>query len=44
MKTADKVSSILVWDKLDFLVKAEKQLSDSNTYEEVKLSEKAQGN
>ena len=43
MKPADKGSSILVWDRLDYLVKAEKQLHDSNSHEEVKLSEKAQG-
>ena len=43
MKPADKGSSILVWDRLDYLVKAEKQLNNSNSHEEVKLSEKAQG-
>ena len=31
-----------MWDRLDYLAEAEKQLSDSNTYKEVKLSEKDQ--
>ena len=39
---ADEGSSIVVWDKLDCLEEAEKQLSDSNTYKEVNLSEKHQ--
>ena len=34
--------SIAVWDRLDYLAEAEKQLSDSNTYKEIKLSEKDQ--
>ena len=42
IKPADQGSSIVVWDRLDYLAKAEKQLSDSNTYKEVKLSEKDQ--
>ena len=42
IKPVDKESSIVVWDKLDYLAEAEKQLSDSNTYKEVKLSEKDQ--
>ena len=42
IKPADKGSSIVVWDKLVYLAEAEKQLSDSNTYKEVKLSEKDQ--
>ena len=37
IKPADKM-----WDKLDYLAEAEKQLSDSNTCKEVKLSEKDQ--
>ena len=41
-KPADKGSSIVVWDRLGYLEEAEKQLSDSNTYKEVKLSEKDQ--
>ena len=42
IKPVDKESSIVVWDKLDYLAEAEKQLNDSNTYKEVKLSEKDQ--
>ena len=42
IKPADKVSSIVVRDRFDYLAEAEKQLSDSNTYKEVKLSEKDQ--
>ena len=42
IKPADKRSSIVVWDRLNYLAEAEKQLSDSNTYKEVKLLEKEQ--
>ena len=31
-----------MWDRLDYFAEAEKQLSDSNTYKAVKLSEKDQ--
>ena len=31
-----------MWDRLDYLAEAEKQLSHSNTYKEFKLSEKDQ--
>ena len=41
-KSADKWSTIVVWDRLDYYAEAEKQLSDSNTYKDVKLSEKYQ--
>ena len=41
-KSADKGSTIVVWDRLDYLAEAEKQLSDSSTYKDVKLSEKDQ--
>ena len=40
IKPADKESSVVVWDRLDNLAEAGKELSDSNTYKEVKLSEK----
>ena len=33
---------MVVWDRLDYYAEAEKQLSDSNTYKDVKLSEKYQ--
>ena len=42
IKPVDKGSSIVVWDRLDYLAEAEKQLSDSNIYKEVQLSEKDQ--
>ena len=32
IKAANKGSSIVVWDRLDYLAEAQKQLSDSNTY------------
>ena len=35
---ADKGSFIIVWDRLDYLEEAGRQLSDSDTYKEVKLS------
>ena len=41
-KPADKGSSIIVWDRLDYLEEVEKQLSDCNTYREVKLLKKDQ--
>ena len=41
IKPADKGSSIIVWDRIDYLAEAEKRFSDSNT-KEVKLSEKSQ--
>ena len=44
IKPADKGSSTIVWDRLNYVAEAEKQLSDSNTYKEVKLSEKEQVN
>ena len=42
IKPANKGSSTVVWDRLNYLEDAEKQLSDSNTYKEVKFSEKEQ--
>ena len=42
MKPAENRSSIVVWDSLDYLAEAEKQLRDFNTYKEVKLSKKNQ--
>ena len=34
-KPEDKGSSIVVWDRLNYLAEAENQFSDSNTYKEV---------
>ena len=42
IKPADKGSSIVVWGRLDYLAEAKKQLSNSNIYKEVQLSEKGQ--
>ena len=42
IKPADKGSSIVVWDRLDYLAEAEKQLSDSKAYKEVQWSAKDQ--
>ena len=35
IKSADKGSGVVVWDKDDYLKEAEQQLSDSNTYEKI---------
>ena len=34
-KGADKGSAVVVWDREDYIKKAEKQLGDSDVYEEV---------
>ena len=40
IKPADKGSSNVVWDKLDYFAKAEKQLSDSNSYKRLNCRRK----
>ena len=35
VKEADKGSAVVIWDKKDYLMEAEKQLSCKETYEEV---------
>ena len=40
IKPEDKGSSIVVWDRLNYLAGAENQFSDSNTYKEVKEQRK----
>ena len=42
IKPADKWSSIVVWDRLDYLSEAEEQFSGTNTYKKVQLPEKKQ--
>ena len=42
IKPENKGSSIVVWNRLDYLAEAEKQLNDSKTYKEVQWSEKNQ--
>ena len=39
-KKVDKGSCVVVWDQNDYLMKAEKQLSDKHVYKEVKFNEK----
>ena len=36
IKSEDKGSSIVLWDRLNYLAEAKNQFSDSNTYKEVK--------
>ena len=38
-KKANKGSCMVVWDGLDYLVEAEKQLEDRKVYQEVRFSE-----
>ena len=40
IKPADKGSAVVVWDRQDYLKEAERQLSDSSVYKEVKVTEK----
>ena len=40
MKPADKGSCVVVWDKADYLLEAEKHLSDLSTYKEVKFGDR----
>ena len=40
IKTADKESAVVIWDRNDYLKEAEKQLSDKSTYLETKVIEK----
>ena len=40
IKKADKSSSVVVWDRIDYMKKAEKQLSDENVYRKVEFKEK----
>ena len=40
IKRADKGSSAVVWDRMDYLLEAEKQLSDTNVYKNVDFKEK----
>ena len=40
IKRADKGSTEVVWDRNDYILKAEKQLSDANVYKDVSFNEK----
>ena len=39
IKKADKGSSVVVWDRNDYVMEAEKQLSDTNVYKDVSFNE-----
>ena len=39
IKKADKGSCMVIWDKLDYLMEAEKQLKDRKVYQQVRFSE-----
>ena len=39
IKGADKASSVVVWDRSDYLREASRQLQDQNIYEDVKFNE-----
>ena len=39
IKPADKGFCVGFWDRIDYLIEAKKDLSDSNTYKEVKLDD-----
>ena len=39
IKLADKSFCVLVWDRTDYLIEVKEDLSDSNTYKEVKFDD-----
>lgn len=40
IKKADKGSCMVIWDQDNYLMKAEKQLSDKNVFKEVNFNDK----
>ena len=40
IKKANKGSCVVVWDRNDYLMEAEKQLSEKNVYKDVNFNEK----
>ena len=40
IKKADKSSCVVVWDRNDYIVEAEKQLGDKNIYQDVNVSDR----
>ena len=40
IKPADKELTMAVWDRLDYLREAEKQLTDGETYKEIRITAK----
>ena len=40
LKKADKGSCVVIWDRLDYLSEAEKQLGDKNIYKNVSFNDK----
>ena len=39
IKSADKGFCVVVWDRTDYLIEVKKDLSESNTYKEVKFDD-----
>ena len=37
IKKADKQSCVVVWDREDYIVEAERQLGDKNIYKDIEL-------
>ena len=40
IKRADKESCVVVWDRMNYLLEAEKQLRDTNVYKSIDFKEK----
>ena len=40
VKKADKGSTVVIWDRNDYILEAEKQLCDANVYKDVSFNEK----
>ena len=40
IKKADKDSTVVVWDRNDYKLETEKELSDSNVYKDASFNEK----
>ena len=40
IKNADKGSTVVVWERNDYILQAEKQLSDVHVYKDVSFNEK----
>ena len=39
VKKADKGSTVVIWDRNDYILEAEKQLCDANVYKDVSFNE-----
>ena len=40
LKKADKGSCVVIWDRLDYLLEADKELGDKSIYKDVSVNEK----